>query len=346
MHRPPLFFLFILLGITIIFSACNENIEEEMPEISAVLIVNEGNFNAGDGSLSFYDEEGMTVTNNIVADANAGNEIGSTVQSMYMHDGVGYVICNNSDKIEFISTEDYTYLANPITNISQPRFMTVVGEMGYVSCWGPWSQDWALPDSYIAVIDLDDRTVVDTLECGSGPEGIISFGNKLFVANSYEFSFSVIDLADNSHLKLELDSSPFHFALDGSGSLWITKSSGLQNNDPVSLDSITHISVTNMNGKMTIDGDGENIYFLTSESWPGTATEIFSFDIGAKALSPAPLVSGENFYGLGINPTTRKLYVSNSNAFSGPGEIFVYDAEGNLLDQQTVGVGPSSFMFN
>ena len=344
MSKMKLLFLLLILGGLTVFSSCDDNKEEEIPKKTGVLVVNEGNFGSANGSVSFYDEELMTITNNVVKDANSGDEVGATIQSMHIHDGIGYLVCNSSDKIEFISAKDLTYLANPITNISQPRYMTVAGDKGYISCWGPWD-NWTLPNSYVAVMDLSSRTIVDSLECGSGPEGIIVVGNKLFVANSFETSVSVIDLNDNSSTKIDLLSSPQHFVIDRSGLLWISVFSGLYSVNSTSLEKTDSLEVANMAGKMAIDGTGDNIYLLTAQPWPSIDTDVFTFDTQVKQLSTSALFSGENFYGIGYNSTTDWLYVSDSKAFAGPGQIYVYSGAGMIRDEQITSVGPNSFYF-
>jgi DNA-binding beta-propeller fold protein YncE len=336
----------VLAGGLMFFSSCDDNGNEKPVIITNILIVNEGNFGAGNGSLSIYDEEQKTITNSVVKNANQGSEIGSSIQSLFAHDGIGYIVCNSSDKIEFISLDDYTFLANPLTNISTPRYMAIVEGKGYITCWGPWASDFTLQNSYIAVMDLSSRAIIDTLECGSGPEGIMAVGNKLFVANSFESSVSVLNLNDNAHTKIELDGAPQHFALDASGTLWVSISSGLQPVNPSTNVKGTAIAVADMGSKITIDGHGLKIYLLTAEPWNvGTGAEVYGFNTQTKQLDAQALISGDSFYGIGFNVTSDKIYVADSKGFSGNGVITVYDTEGNMLDQQTTGVGPNGFVF-
>jgi DNA-binding beta-propeller fold protein YncE len=348
MNNWRLHLILLITGGMTFFSSCNESGGDEITKKTGVLIVNEGNFFSGNGSLSLYDEEQMTVENNVVQEANESGEIGATVQSLVAHDGVGYVICNGPDKIEFISLEDFSYLSNPLTDISQPRYMAVVENKGYVSCWGPWI-NWTLPDSYISVVDLKTKTVIDSLECGSGPEGIISVGNKLFIANSFEMTVSVVDLVDKSHQKIDMFASPQHFVLDGAGLLWVASSDGLQSINTVTYELGSPVAVANMSSKVAIDAGRKNIYLMTVEPWEdgklNFGAEVNVFDTESKTLSSSALISGFDFYGIGINPTTDKLYIADSKAFSGNGVVTVYDLDGNTKDEQTVGIGPNGFVF-
>jgi PKD repeat protein len=320
-------------------------IEVTEPEIRA-LIVNEGNFGAGNGSISYYYEESQRIANDTVKLANNDSEIGSTIQSVLLYDTVGYIVCNTSDKVEFIHNKTFNYLANPITNISQPRYMTASGDKGYLTCWGPWAADWTLPDSYVAVIDLNSREVIDSLVSGSGPEGILVVDDKLFVANSYEDSITVVDLNNEATSKIATASAPKHFALDATGLLWASTSNGLQSFNAETLEPVDTIDIANMSGKMAIDGVGKNIYYLTSEPWPGTNTTVFVFDTETKSSSASALITGENFYGIGYNPVSDLIYVGDSKAFAGPGQINIHDTNGTLVDSQISGVGPNGFIFN
>ncbi len=348
------FFLLVISGV-IIFTSCDEsNEKEELTRKTGVLIVNEGNFGSGNGSVSFYDEELLTIENNVIKNANNGAEIGALIQSVYMHDGVGYLLCNDANKIEFFSLEDYKFLDNPATNISVPRYMTIVGDKGYITCWGPYDASWALPDSYIAVLDLASRAVIDTLECGSGPEGILAVGTRLFVANSFETSVSVIDLSDHSSAKIDFEAAPQHFVSDANGNIWVSISSGwsypadksgLHAFNNTTLEKGVFIPVLDIEGGLAADADGETIYILTTEAYPGTGSLVFEFNTVSKSLAGSPLITGENFYGIGYNSTTEMLYVADNQAFAGSGRVLVYNASGILIDDQETGVGPNGFLF-
>jgi hypothetical protein len=235
--------------------------------------------------------------------------------------------------------------------------MTVVGDKGYITCWGFWSANFTLEESYVAVMDLNTKKIVDSFECGSGPEGIMAVNNKLYIANSFETSVTVIDLGGESTDEIDLDAAPQHFALDGSGTLWVTVSSnfGVYPEDNVGMQSIntltdskgSFVKVPGLSddGVMAIDGAGEKIYIFTTQPWPATETEVFVFDTNTKTLDGDALISGENFNGIGFNPTTDKLYIADAAGFAGNGKIMVYDVDGVSLDNQVTSIGPFHFMF-
>jgi YVTN family beta-propeller protein len=214
-----------------------------------------------------------------------------------------------------------------------------------------------LPDSYVAVMNTATKTIIDSLDCGSGPEGIALFNNKIYVANSYETSVSVIDISSGNSSKIQLEAAPQHFALDQNLQLWVTVTSyyGTYPAEKVGLQAINTATSTkgdfiqvpglSDDGLIASNGTGDKFYLLTAEPYPGTETNVLEFDATSKSLATDPLLLGENFYGIGYNSSTDKLYVSDAAGFAGNGKILVYEADGTLVDQQVASVGPFQFMF-
>jgi DNA-binding beta-propeller fold protein YncE len=202
------------------------------------------------------------------------------------------------------------------------------------------------------------RRVVDTVKCGSGPEGIIRVGDQVYIANSFESSITVYDINTTDTSNIKLEAAPQHFEVDGNGLLWVTLGSnfGIYPQESVGLaainttngavDTFVNFPGINDDGEMTVNGDGSTIYFLTAEPWPGTATNVYTVDTGSKTVGGSALITGENFYGIGYNKESDKLYVSDAAAFQGPGKILIYDPEGTKVDEQVTGIGPYHFVFN
>ena len=86
-------------------------------------VTNEGNFNSGNGSISFVSNDG-TVENNVFVTTNSF-PLGDVVQSMSIIDENAYIVVNNSSKIE-VASIDSMISVGTIENISSPRYIIEV----------------------------------------------------------------------------------------------------------------------------------------------------------------------------------------------------------------------------
>ncbi len=352
----------LLTGIVftgfLFLQACNDNSDNEQPASTGAIVVNSGNFGKANGSLSLYDKKTMEIENHIVKNANGGSPVGASIESMIAYGNLGVILCNAPDKLEYIDLTTMKYVTYPTTGITTPRYMTAYGGLGFITCWGPWSANWTLDSSYVAILNINSGSIMDSLKCGSGPEGIIIFQSRLYVANAYDSTISVFDISDYSRSTITLDAAPQHMTVDANDILWVSVTSayGKFSSDKIGLVGIETNAQHNIISKVNITGISEegvlaynkknhNIYLLTAEAWPGTSTNVMVFNTDTKKLNPAPLITGENFSGIGIDQDDENLYIADAAGFQGDGKIMIYDKDGNKLDEATTAIGPTSFLF-
>ena len=107
MNRISKLLVFLVL---IAFTGCMEWDYGKMEDFSAtgegLFITNEGNFQYGNATLSYYDPETKTVENEIFYRANA-MKLGDVAQSMTIRNGVGWVVVNNSHVIYAININTF-----------------------------------------------------------------------------------------------------------------------------------------------------------------------------------------------------------------------------------------------
>ena len=65
---------------------------------AGLFVINEGNFQYGNASLSYYNPATKSVENEVFYRANA-MKLGDVAQSMTIHNGIGWVVVNNSHVI-------------------------------------------------------------------------------------------------------------------------------------------------------------------------------------------------------------------------------------------------------
>ncbi|MEA3316518.1 MAG: hypothetical protein U9R54_01010 [Bacteroidota bacterium] len=127
-----------LLSLAIIFfaSSCDNDDNVIKGEfVNGVFISNEGNFGAGNGSISFYSVKGDSVSNNIFSKLN-NRPLGDVVQSVKVFDNNAYIVVNASNKVEVVKYNDFVE-NGVITELSQPRYFAgISSDKAYVTQWG------------------------------------------------------------------------------------------------------------------------------------------------------------------------------------------------------------------
>lgn len=92
--------------------------EEFSASGTGLFITNEGMFQYGNATLSYYDPETKSVENEVFYRANA-MKLGDVAQSMTIRDGVGWIVVNNSHVIFAIDINTFKEVGR-ITNLASP----------------------------------------------------------------------------------------------------------------------------------------------------------------------------------------------------------------------------------
>lgn len=135
MKRILLSVLFIVFCLTA-FVGCMKWDYGKMEPFRAtgdgLFIMNEGNFQYGNATLSYYDPETKKVENEIFYRANA-MKLGDVAQSMIVRDTIGWVVVNNSHVIFAISTNTFKEVGR-ITGLTSPRYIHFISdEKAYIT---------------------------------------------------------------------------------------------------------------------------------------------------------------------------------------------------------------------
>lgn len=341
----------VLLSTLCLFAvSCDDDDNQPAGQFSdGVFILNEGNFQSGNGSVSYFGTDG-TATHDIFGLVNNARALGDVVQSMTIADSKGFIVVNNSNKVEVVNPDDFQSITT-IANLSLPRFFSVYNGKGYVTEWVSFTEK-----GRVSVIDLTSYDIIDQVTTDFGAENLIAHNDLIYVSNNFTSTVSVIDPSVNEVIKtIEVADAPGELLVDAAGMIWVVcagayeaDNGALVQIDPSKskLPDAESVSKTialgkNVSAKAAISNDGSKLFIMSGNS-------VYAVSVSATA-APGPLMTepaAADFYAIGIDPRTNILYVGDSEGFSGAGTIFRYDISGTSIDQFSTGIGPTDFAFN
>jgi hypothetical protein len=346
-YRAALFLVSVLF-----VQSCDSDDNDNLAEYDdGLLIVNEGGFGAGNGTVTYVNESG-TITQNIFK--NSEGFAGDVLQSITITDDQAYLVLNGDNKIEI--TDDETFkLEHTLTApaIDKPRYIEVIGNKAFISVWGPYDENYMLVDSYVLVVDAETRLPIDTVDTDEGVENLLYDGNYLFASN-YNFGSSntlaVIDPTDNSLVdQVELYWGPADMVLDKNGKLWVITTGTYHGNDG----KLFRLNAATLEIEDEIDlgvNPGTDLELSPDKSTLiyHSGTSIFKMDITSDVAPEEAWITATDIdvpYALGVNPTTGDVYFGDAVDYASPGVVYIYNAEGVFQKTITSGICPTQFIF-
>ena len=188
-------------------------------EITQVLILNEGNFFSGNGTIDVFNiREGTSETA-------AYQAIATVQQAVHYQDNI-YLVTNAPDRLDVLNT-DLELEQSVDQGLDNPIDFAAIGNLGFISNWGDINTAFTdTPDSFIAIVDLDNNTVIDSVLLSARPQGLLAYDDKLFIANEGGSTVSVLDPADLSLVEINVPSGPSDLVVDSESMLWVLCTSG------------------------------------------------------------------------------------------------------------------------
>lgn len=343
----------IMIGsvLLLLLGGCSEDEPEKdsQESLADVMVINEGNFQSGDGTFSTYNSQTGEVQLSVFAAAN-GFPLGAAIQHAVLFEGNVYAVTNASDKLEVIDGESFESIGYIDTGLSTPYAFAATGDKGYVTNWGTFnSESGSYEGSFIAVVDLDAYTITTTIPREVRPQGVVAVGDYFYVANVDGSTVTVFDAEDDKMVTdISVSEHPDRMVVDAEGDIWLICNSG----NIVEIDAATNTVVRTIsdvqhigfNEKMVINDEGDKLYYLSSSGWPDYETAVYELETSAIAAPAEPIISGQNFYGVGIS-LDDIVYVADANAFQGNGSVIRYQLDGTRIDSFAAGRGPNGFIF-
>lgn len=318
---------------------------------SGIFVLNEGNFQYGNASLSFYDPATRQVENEIFYRAN-GMRLGDVAQSLTLYGGRGWVVVNNSHVIFAFDLSNYRETGR-ITGLTSPRYIHFVSDRkAYVT------QLW---DNRIAVIDPQTYSVTSYIEVDgmdsetASTEQMVSLGRYVYVSCwSYQDEVLKIDSeTDRIVGRVTVGLQPRSLVVDRYGRLWTLCDGGYEGSptgsgqptlhciEPETMTVLESFSFRKSDrvAGLCLNGAGDRLYWINDGVW--------SMSVDARRLPVRPVIKGGEtlFYSMAVDPVSGEIYVADAIDYQQPGVISRYTADGVLVDSFEAGINPTQMVW-
>ena len=314
-----------------------------------LFICNEGNFQYGNATLSYYNPETREVENEVFFRANA-MKLGDVAQSMTMYNNRGWVVVNNSHIIFSIDLDTFKEVGR-VTGLTSPRYIHFLSDQkAYVT------QIW---DNRIFIINPTRYEITGyievpnmTMEQGS-TEQMVQKGKYIYVnCWSYQNRILKIDTDTDSIVsELEVGIQPTSLVLDRNGKLWTVTDGGYEGSpygyeapalyriDPESMTIEQEFKFRRGDApsEIQINGSLDTIYWINDDIW--------AMSVEAERVPVRPFLDsrGTIYYGLTVDPTNGDVYIADAIDYTQQGKIYRYSSDAELIDEFYVGIIPGAF---
>lgn len=347
---------FLLLVLPLLLVACDSTTDPPpdecfegdcLPPPATVFVGNQGNFTAGDGSVTVYDPERDAATEPITG-------LGSIVQSVTAAFGRLYVTANTGGRVEVYETTSGSYERVGRVEVENPRYVAVDGDRGrlYVT-----SQLYDRP-SEVAVVDAETFEVIEKVEVGGFAEGIVTTGERVFVATgAFGATQEVVVLnAETNAVAQRIDvgcTAPRSLVRDSDGEVWVFCAGAPATDDApevegevVVLEAATGEVVTRIpiDGRIDTAGPGQDAYAPLGLHLFAVRDQdtVLRFDAASNALEAAIPLDGDPIGAIAFEPIYERVYVGRVPGFDVAGSVTVHDLDGAQVGQFGAGAVPTA----
>lgn len=339
--------------LCLLFSGCMkwDYGEPENFDVSGtgLFIINEGNFNYSNASLSFYNPETKQVQNEVFFRAN-GMKLGDVAQSMTIYDNKGWVVVNNSHVIFAIDLNTFKEVGR-IENLTSPRYIHFLSdEKAYVT------QLW---DNRIFIINPRTYEITGhiqvpdmTMESGS-TEQMVQYGKYVY-CNCWSYQNRIIKIdteTDRVVDELKVGIQPTSLVMDKYDKMWTVTDGGYEGSpygyenpalykidaETFEIEKVFVLEQGDISSEVQLNGERDKLYWINNDIW--------SMDVTVNRAPVRPFLKSRDtkYYGLTVNPANGEVYVADAIDYQQQGMIYRYSPDGELLDEFYVGVIPGAF---
>lgn len=348
-------YLLLLLVIFALLPAGCDTVGDEGGDapLAGVFVVNQGNFNDANGSVSLYDPITKETRPAVISNT------GSILQSATLVGDRLHLMANTGERIDIFDAGTLEQTGQ-ITDVISPRYMVTRGQKGYVT--NLYGASGSFSGGKVTVIDVVRDQKTKEIEVGSNPEGLAIIGDRLYVAN---FGFgegntvNVIDMDTEEvvdTVDVECD-GPRFLTADSDDDLFVFCTGRTifdEEFEPIGetdgavrvLEGATGeiISRIAIGGRLGAEGPGQDafhsretglIYVVKDQN----SILIFDSDENALIEEIGPF-DGDPIGAVAYDAELDRLYLGRVAGYVESGAVTVHRADGTEIERFTVGIAP------
>lgn len=334
----------LLFPVILLFS-CSDSTDPELEnQVSeffpgeGFFVLNEGNFGWGEATLGYFHRESKTYYANLFQAAN-NRALGNVGQSMVLHEGLIYLVVNNSGTIEILDPGKGLKTVGQLTGFVSPRyFLPVSSKKAYVT---------DLYASSIQVVSLTDQEVTHTIPVAGWTEEMLRWGEVVLVScRESDHLYQVLPKEDNLVDSVFVGYGSMALEMDQNGGIWVLcygDESGSIPGRLVQLSGSTlsveweYVFPAGIKPQdFEIDAQGRYLYIL--------AGSIFRLNIEDRSLEVFKEPILENWYGLESEPGLDGIWSINAMDYLQRGTITYWNHAGGQVLEFKAGVIPTQLL--
>lgn len=313
------------------------------------LVLNEGLFQQNNSTLSWIDLSDNSITENLFSTVN-NRPLGDTGNDLKRYGGKVYIVLNGSSTVEVLNAQTLKSIQqiNLIYNQQpqQPRNIAFSSGKAYISSY----------DGYINVLDTASLTITNRIAVGNNPEGVVAFGDYLYVANSGGLNFPNVDSTvykiNLNTLQVEqsfhVGANPRQLECDSQGNIYVVKQ-GNYDTDPAELIFINTSTnaVTNLGIPATTLFKSDQLLYISYYNFNTQQSNVSLYNLSTQALvnnSLIPAGSVQTLYGVHAFDNSD-VVCFDAQGFTNSGYLKKFDANGNLLNTFSVALNPNKLIY-
>jgi DNA-binding beta-propeller fold protein YncE len=262
---------------------------------------------------------------------------------MIIFENTGYIVVNNSGKIEVVDKNNMQSLKT-IDSLNSPRNILIINSSkAYVS---------SLYSNSLTIIDLKLNSVKGSINIRRSSESMVLIENKVFISSWYNGKEIMVVNATSDKVtdSIAVAPDPESMVIDKNNNLWILCSNDYSGNYFAAMIVVDAASDKIEKqyqfpskfvhpSSLQINSTKDTVYFVNNDLWR------MSIQSSGLPDKPFKLSNGRQIYKLGVDQRNGKMFFTDVLDYQQKGYILQLNPNGVPVDSCRADIIPGSFCF-